>query len=112
VVDDEQGIRHLVATALARAGYAVHAVADAAEAIEAFQRESFDLLLSDVMMPGMNGHELAQWVALNHPDTLTALMTAFDPTCQECSSSPRCSMLLKPFLPKDLVSFVARVLSE
>ena len=63
-------------------------------------------------MPGMNGHELAQWVAMNRPKTQTALMTGYDATCQECPFSPRCSILAKPFLPKDLVSFVARVLSE
>jgi len=59
-------------------------------------------------MPGMNGHELAQWVAMNRPKTQTALMTGYDATCQECPFSPRCSILAKPFLPKDLVSFVAR----
>jgi DNA-binding NtrC family response regulator len=64
------------------------------------------------MMPGMNGHQLAQWVALNHPMTPIALMTGYDATCQGRPTSPRCSMLAKPFLPKDLVSFVVRVLSE
>jgi two-component system, cell cycle response regulator CpdR len=111
VVDDEQSVRRVVTTALARAGYEVHAAVSAAQAITTLRTESFDLVLSDVIMPGMNGHELAQWVAINHPGTQTALMTGYDPTCQGCTLSPRCSMLPKPFLPSDLVSFVARVLS-
>ena len=112
VVDDEQAVRRIVATALMRAGYAARAAANAAQAIAACESESFDMLLSDVMMPGMNGHELAQWVAMNHPKTQTALMTGYDATCQGCPHSPRCSMLAKPFRPKHLVSFVARVLSD
>jgi two-component system cell cycle response regulator CpdR len=112
VVDDEQGVRRVVTTALTRAGYAVHAAANASQAIATCESESFDLVLSDVIMPGMNGHELAQWVAMNHPKTQMALMTGYDATCQGHDASPCCSRLAKPFLPKDLVSFVARVLSE
>ena len=111
MVDDEPGVRRFVATALTHAGYSVHTAADASEAIATCESESFDLLLSDIAMPGLNGHELAQWVATNHPKTRTALMTGYDATCQGCEYSPRCSLLAKPFLPRDLVSFVTGVLS-
>jgi CheY-like chemotaxis protein len=82
VVDDEQGVGRVVTRALTRAGYAVEQVANASQAIATLQSESFDLVLSDVMMPGMNGHELAQWVATNHHKTQTALMTGYDATSQ------------------------------
>ena len=111
VVDDEQGVRRIVTAALTRAGYAVKAVANASQAIATRDSESFDLVLSDVMMPGMNGHELAQWMASNHPKTQTALMTGYDAICLECPFSPRCSILPKPFLPTDVASFVASVLT-
>ena len=112
VVDDEPSVRRVVTTALTRAGYVVQAVANASQAIAICESEFFDLVLSDVMMPGMNGYELAQWVAMNHPKTPTALMTGYDATCQGRHTSPGCSMLAKPFLPKHLVSFIGRVLSD
>jgi DNA-binding NtrC family response regulator len=111
VVDDEAAVRKLVEMALTRAGYLVRSAADAAQAMALCESETFDLLLSDVRMPGMNGHALAQWVAARSPDTRTALMTAYDVECPGCPFSPRCRILAKPFLPRDLVAFVAGVLT-
>ena len=111
VVDDEKGVRGLVAAVLTRAGFAVTQAGDAREAIAACDRESYDLLLSDIRMPGMNGHGLAQWVASRHPETRTALMTAYDADCLECPYSPRCTILSKPFRAAELVSFVRFALS-
>jgi DNA-binding NtrC family response regulator len=69
-------------------------------------------VLSDVMMPEMNGHQLAQWVAAHHPNILTALMSGFDATCQKCKYSPRCQLIAKPFRPQEIVSFVGRILAS
>jgi two-component system cell cycle response regulator CpdR len=112
VVDDEPGIRFVVTAALTRAGYAVRSVSNAKLAIASCESEEFDLLLSDVVMPGMNGHALAQWVATNHPMTRTALMTGADAVCLKCPYSPRCEIIPKPFMPKELVAFVGRALSS
>src|SRR5689334_2638896 len=99
VVDDQPEVRGIVSFALARAGYVVAIASDALEAMAACERESFDLLLSDVVMPGINGHKLAQWVAKEYPTTLTALMTGYDQGCLGCPYSPRCKIIRKPFLP-------------
>lgn len=58
VVDDEEAARHLFATVLRRAGAEVVAVADAAEALEAYARQPFDAVVSDIAMPKCDGYEL------------------------------------------------------
>jgi two-component system cell cycle response regulator CpdR len=111
VVDDETAVRSLVAAILMRAGFAVEVAADAETAIAAFDRQTFDLLLSDIRMPGANGHELAQHVAGQYPLTRTALMTGYDESCLGCPYAPRCQVIQKPFRPAELVEFVRGILS-
>ena len=111
IVDDERPIRSLLSTVLKRAGYDVQTAADGPEAITLCKSERFDLVLSDVIMPAMNGHELAQWIATNVPETRTALMSGYDLRCDNCSFSPRCELLPKPFMPSDAVKFVGNILA-
>jgi DNA-binding NtrC family response regulator len=113
VVDDEEGIRKLLSIALTRAGHEVRAAADAREAMALCSTESFDVLLSDVRMPQLNGHELVRWVTTWRPAIRCVLMSAFDDTdCQDCPFSSRCRLLPKPFNPKDAVSVVERTLQS
>ena len=111
IVEDEPQIRLLLEGAFTRAGYEVRVAAQASEAIEICRSEGFDVLLSDVVMPGMSGHELAQWVAVHHPGMRTALMSGFDLECEGCAYSPRCELLPKPFRLTDAVAFVERILA-
>jgi CheY-like chemotaxis protein len=60
VVDDEDAVRRYVVHVLTAAGYQTSAASNAAEAIEAFKSSQFDALVTDVMMPGMTGDELAR----------------------------------------------------
>uniref|UniRef100_Q01TP4 Response regulator receiver protein n=1 Tax=Solibacter usitatus (strain Ellin6076) TaxID=234267 RepID=Q01TP4_SOLUE len=111
IVDDEPQIRNLLSFTLENAGYAVTTAANGRDAIAVLAEESFDLLLSDVMMPEMNGHQLAQWVASHHPETRTALMSGYDPGCRNCAYSPRCHLIAKPFQPRQVLAFVEEVLT-
>jgi DNA-binding NtrC family response regulator len=114
IVDDEQGIRKLLALVFSGAGYDVCTAADGTEAMRICESGRFDALLSDVRMPGMNGHELVRWVVKRHPETSTILMSGFDDIeCQHCGIAPRpCSLLPKPFQPNDAVALVNRVLTD
>jgi YesN/AraC family two-component response regulator len=69
------------------------------------------VVLSDVMMPEMDGHQLVQWVAANHPTTRTALMSGYDEVRDKCSCPPPCQLITKPFSPRKIVSFVEEVLA-
>jgi DNA-binding NtrC family response regulator len=112
IVDDEGPIRTLLAMAFSGAGYSVRTAANATEALALCEREAPDAMLSDVMMPGMNGHELAQSIAQCYPETRTVLMSGFDLTCLHCAYSPRCALLHKPFRPSEAIRAVERALSE
>jgi two-component system cell cycle response regulator CpdR len=111
IVDDEPQIAAFLSLTFESAGYAVKTASNGREAIAICSAEPFDVVLSDVMMPEMNGHQLAQWIAAHHPITRTALMSGFDAVCEKCKVSPRCQLIAKPFRPQEIVSFVGQVLA-
>jgi|SRR5271157_534112 len=112
IVDDEPAIRSLLSLAFVRAGYDVRTAADSYKAMEACTFESFDAILSDVQMPGLDGHCLVRWVAATYPAIRSVLMSGFEITCEECPFAGRCPLLRKPFNPKDAVAIITQVLSE
>jgi DNA-binding NtrC family response regulator len=112
IVDDEVPIRKLLSACFARAGFAVETAPNGAAAIALCQTNKFDVVVSDVMMPKMNGHQLAQWVAVNSPSTVTVLMSGYDAGCKQCAYSPRCTLIAKPFLPQHMVEAVQSLLAQ
>ena len=112
IVDDEAPIRSLLATAFEKAGYDVRTAPDGPEAVELCTGESFDAVLSDVVMPRMNGHDLARWIAERHPRTRLVLMSGFDLGCQQCPYAPRCQFLPKPFRLREVLSVVGDALAQ
>ncbi len=113
VVDDEGGIRLLLSHAFTRAGHEVRTAAHPREAMALCASEHFDVLLSDVKLPEMNGHELVRWAVRSYPHIRCILMTGFDDVdCQECPFLSRCRLLAKPFDPKDAVKLVEESLRE
>ncbi|MCH7745320.1 MAG: response regulator [Chloroflexi bacterium] len=64
VIDDEQVVRDLLVTVLSSAGYNVDGMQDARKALKALESEHYDLMLVDIQMPGMNGMEFFQTLAL------------------------------------------------
>ena len=77
VVDDEQSLREVLSIMLKRAGYAVTSVADGEDAIEQIQKEIFDLVITDLRMPKVDGMEVLKAVKSTSPETVVLLITAF-----------------------------------
>ncbi|WP_322510774.1 response regulator transcription factor [Chloroflexus sp.] len=75
VVDDEQNIRLTLNALLSRAGYAVTTAASGEEAVALFERETFDLMLVDLQMPGMKGMEVVAKVREAGHDAIIIVLT-------------------------------------
>ena len=115
LVDDESQIRKLCLQVLARQGYRVVEADNGTDAIAVAARQEghIDLLLTDVLMPGMNGPELAQAIATTRPETSVLLMSGGDPeVLRKWLGGGDSVVLRKPFLPATLLQRVAEVLNR
>lgn len=77
LVDDDHVILELMQEILRPGSYAVEVAHNGREAVERLQAGSYDLVLTDVVMPEMQGLELLQYVRLHHPETLTIVFTGY-----------------------------------
>lgn len=77
IVDDEAAVREFVARALRHHGYEADVAEDGLAALEKLARDEFDLLITDIVMPGMDGIELALKVAKDYPRTAILMMTGY-----------------------------------
>jgi two-component system cell cycle response regulator CpdR len=113
LAEDEEAMRAYLARALENAGYEVVAVDRGTEALPLLERERFDLLLSDIVMPEMDGIELAQRCAEISPQTKVMFITGFAAvTLRASRETPQARVLSKPFHLRDLVLEVQRVFGE
>ena len=77
VVDDDSYVRGATEEILIRKGYEVDTAPEAASALRKLEEVEFDLLLSDIKMPGMSGQELLESVKSKWPEMHVILMTAY-----------------------------------
>ena len=106
-------MREYLTRALERSGYAVSAVDRGTAALPLLEQERFDLLLSDIVMPEMDGIELAQHCGRISPNTKVMFITGFAAvTLKAEQAAPSARVLSKPFHLKDLVLEVDRVFSR
>ena len=113
LAEDEEAMRTYLARALHNAGYDVVAVDRGTEAIPLLENERFDLLLSDIVMPEMDGIELAQRCSEISPQTKVMFITGFAAVSLRASrEAPQAKVLSKPFHLKDLVMEVQRVFGD
>jgi two-component system cell cycle response regulator CpdR len=113
LAEDEDAMRAYLARALENAGYEVVAVDRGTKALPLLQEYHFDLLLSDIVMPEMDGIELAQRCSEVSPLTRVMFITGFAAVTLKASrEAPQAKVLSKPFHLRDLVMEVQRVFGE
>lgn len=113
LAEDEDAMRTYLARALINAGYDVVAVDRGTEAIPLLETMHFDLLLSDIVMPEMDGIELAQRCNEISPETKVMFITGFAAVTLKASrDAPQAKVLSKPFHLRDLVLEVQRVFGQ
>jgi PAS domain S-box-containing protein len=112
LVEDDAGVRATVANVLRGAGYDVLAAdrPSSALALWAAQRARVALLLSDVVMPELDGRQLAKRLREDQPTLPVVLMTGYDPAAGDPDPSAS-RMVAKPFSPEELLATVRSALA-
>jgi two-component system cell cycle sensor histidine kinase/response regulator CckA len=116
VVDDEEGLRALVCRTLRREGYRTLEASHGAEALELVETSPgpVDLVVTDMVMPGMDGRELGRRLAQRWPTLPILYISAYDVNDIFRRGSPRSSapFLQKPFAPDGLLTVVRGLLRD
>ena len=113
LAEDDEAMRSYLERALIKAGYEVTSVDRGTDALPLLEKERFDLLLSDIVMPEMDGIELAQRCAEVSPHTKVMFITGFAAVSLRASrEQPHAKVLSKPFHLRDLVLEVERVFED
>ncbi len=112
VVDDEPAILEVIQKILTDRGFHVDIAADGMAALALLERGNYDLMLSDVKMPLMDGMELLQRVGLLYPDLVTVMLSGFA-NIQDAVAAIKLGAydyIAKPVYPEDLVLSIQRAL--
>ena len=110
IVEDDLELREALADTLALAGIGFQLAGNGIEALERLKQHSVQMVISDVNMPGMDGHQLLAELRRTHPALPVALITAFGQVhritsynvcytkllrCNCCHDMPRCPTVLR-----------------
>ena len=112
LAEDDVKIAGLVKTGLEEHGYTVNAIADGLNALYAFREEKYDLIILDVMMPGMNGIEVCRQLRENDSDVPVLMLTALGGVDDKVLglNSGADDYLVKPFHFKELLARIEAML--
>ncbi len=114
IVDDDASVRDVIGVLLREEGYACTAVSSAQAALDAARTTEFQLVISDVKMPGKDGMWLLERLREGAPDTAVIMLTAFGDTeaAVDCLRRGASDYLLKPPKVTDLIRAIERALAK
>jgi signal transduction histidine kinase/CheY-like chemotaxis protein len=105
LVDDDDQLRRLTERMLRKAGYYVAPACNGPEALAAARRETFDVVLTDMVMPGMSGRDLARELVAEHPQIRVIFMSGY----HGASPLPDWQFIAKPFDRQVLLAKIGHV---
>lgn len=114
VVDDEEAMRESMAAWLEKSGYRATMAENGAAALAILDSDPHDLILLDIKMPGMDGHELLERIKEHHPGSIIVMITAYGSIDSAITAMKQgaSDYLRKPFNPRDLMALVDRLAKE
>ncbi|MBC7261845.1 MAG: sigma-54-dependent Fis family transcriptional regulator, partial [Chloroflexi bacterium] len=114
IVEDEPDIREMCTRALTMEGYQVTGAANGAEAIQLAREQDFDLLLTDIRMPGMSGLQTYRAIQQLRPDIVGVVITAYGSveTAIEALKLGMEDFILKPFSLEELRAAISKALEK
>ncbi|MEE8333493.1 MAG: response regulator [Alphaproteobacteria bacterium] len=112
IAEDDKAVREFVSRALQQDGHDIIAVGDGQQALTALGNQPFDMLLTDIVMPRMDGIALALKASKDYPALPVLLMTGYSAERQRAHNLDALihDVISKPFTLKDIRSAVRRVL--
>jgi len=114
IVDDESRIRHVCAKMLNQEGYDVAQAEHAEAGLDMVAQRHFDIILLDLLMPGMSGLEALGRIRALHPDTVVIVITGYATLdhAVEAMKSGAFDFVSKPFSPQDLRLVVTKAIEH
>ena len=104
VIDDEKGIQQLIRQALTRFGHQVETAADGREGIQKFDDGNFDIVITDICMPGIDGNGVVAHIRKSNKQSIPVI--AISGTPWELEAKNFDVVLPKPFPLKNLVESI------
>jgi DNA-binding NtrC family response regulator len=114
VVDDDKEIRCALTRIFSKEGYQVASAANGEEALALFYKNNFNLVITDLRMPGIGGLELLKKIKKDKPETVVIILTAF---CDEITYTDMKALgvytyLCKPIKKNEMLTAVQRALTN
>jgi two-component system, chemotaxis family, chemotaxis protein CheY len=116
IIDDSTTMRQMVAFTLEKAGHEVHSADSALAALKITDKERFDLFITDLNMPGMNGLELIKELRMRQASRSKPILVLTTEADAEKKAAGRAAgatgWIVKPFDPNALLAVLPRVLNQ
>ena len=113
LAEDDQSMREFLSRALERSGHEVTAVPDGLSALNAVSERGYDLLIADIVMPGIDGIEVSRQANKVNADLKVLFITGFSAVAKSARAEMGdIKVLSKPFHLRDLVDQVDSILSQ